>query len=179
MKYIGKSFLYDALCDIMCWVLTEIFDYRCDTLLFLCAFLQHSTSSQKCVLNLSSIYLWTYSLSLVVLGLISSIDTQNTVSSSTVFCDSSNCGLLEVEFLGTYCRKNMTSRTVIWSEFYTSNSLNLIGWFQVTSVFGYILCWGTVGLSTFCVIDSLCLNIKWPDTMVRISTLLMNFKPKK
>ena len=43
--------------------------------------------------------------------------------------------------------------------------LNLIGWLLVTADLGYMLAWIPVGFSTSCVVDSLCLTMKWADAV--------------
>ena len=53
---------------------------------------------------------------------------------------------------------------IVQSILYGS-SLNLIGWFQVTTAIGYILSWIPVGLSTSCVVDSLCRTMKWAGAL--------------
>ena len=54
-----------------------------------------------------------------------------------------------------------TDCTVLCSMLYTRSCLNLIGWFQVTATLRYMLGWIPVGLSSLCIVDSLCQTMKW------------------
>ena len=54
-----------------------------------------------------------------------------------------------------------TDCTVLCSMLHTRSCLNLIGWFQVTTTLGYMLSWIPVGLSSSCVVNSLCQTMKW------------------
>ena len=62
--------------------------------------------------------------------------------------------------------KSETARTVLCSVFYTMSCLNLIGWFWVTAALRYTLGWIPVGLSTSCVVDSLCWTMKRPGAQL-------------
>ena len=59
-----------------------------------------------------------------------------------------------------------TDCTVLCSMLYTRSCLNRIGWFQVTTThwYRYMLGWIPVGLSSSCVVDSLCQTMKWAST---------------
>ena len=54
-----------------------------------------------------------------------------------------------------------THCTVLCSMIYTRSCMNLIGWFQVTTTLDYMLSGIPVGLSSSCVVNSLCQTMKW------------------